>query len=289
MIDKKKINIFNYTDYKFFLKDYYNYQKKTYRFFSYRYFAQKTGVAASVLKDIISGRRNLSVPVMHHYAAVMKLNNRETKYFEILVKFVNTKDNAEKNEAFIDMIRLRGRSGIKFLGEDHYEFFSKWYHSAIRELITLPDFVEDYELIARRLHPQITAVQVKKSIEFLLSSGILQRDKNGKLMQKDSVISSEYDMASAALRNYHKQMVELAGFAIEGVPRQLREISSLTLGISVKCLNRLKERIHIFKEDILTMVVDDKSDSELVCQVNFQLFPLVSLKVEQEQKLQGGK
>ncbi len=276
MNSKKRISIFNYTDYKLFLKDYYAFQKKLNRHFSYRYFAQKSGVAPSVLKDIISGRRNLTLPVMSKYAAAMKLSNRETKYFETLVQFVNSKNNTEKNEAFTEMIHIRGRSGIKFLGEDHYEFFSKWFHSAIRELVTLPGFKEDYEWIGRRLSPQITAQQAKKSIEFLLSIGILKRDKNGSLVQKDAVISSEYEMASAALRNFHSQMVGLAGEAIEGAPRELREVSSLTLGLSVKCLNRLKERIRIFKEELLTMVVDDKSDSELVCQMNFQLFPLVS-------------
>ncbi len=278
--NNKKITIFNYTDYKLFLKDYYAFQKKRSRHFSYRYFAQKSGVAPSVLKDIISGRRNLTFPVMNKYASAMKMRNRERKYFETLVQFVNSKDNTEKNEAFTEMIRIRGRSGIKFLGEDHYEFFSKWYHSAIREMVTLPDFKEDYEWIARRLSPPITAQQAKKSVEFLLSVGILKRDKNGSLIQKDAVISSEYEMASAALRNFHSQMVGLAGEAIEGAPRELREISSLTLGLSVKCLHRLKERIRIFKEELLTMVVDDKSDSELVCQVNFQLFPLISYEKE---------
>ncbi len=276
MNNKKNITIFNYTDYKLFLKDYYAFQKKQNRHFSYRYFAQKTGAAASVMKDIMSGRRNLTLPVMNKYAAAMKLSTRETKYFEVLVRFVNSKNNAEKNEAFTEMIRIRGRSGIKFLGEDHYEFFSKWYHSAIRELITLPEFKEDYDWIGARLNPQITPLQAKKSVEFMLSVGILQRDRKGRLAQKDAVISSEYEMASAALRNFHTQMVGLAQDAIEGTPRQLREISSVTLGLSEKCLHRIKERIRIFKEEILTMAVDDKSDSETVCQLNFQLFPLAS-------------
>jgi uncharacterized protein (TIGR02147 family) len=272
----KKISIFNYTDYSLFLKDYYSFQKKQIRCFSYRYFAQKTGVAASVLKDIISGRRKLTVPVMHKYASAMKLAHQERLYFEVLVRFINSKSNAEKNDAFVEMIRLRGRAGIKFLGEDHYEFFSKWYHSAIRELVTLPDFCEDYERIGQWLKPEISAQQVKKSIEFMLELGILQRDRNGRLIQKDTVISSEYEMASAALRTFHTQMVGLAARAIESESREFREISSLTLGLSTRCLARLKERIRIFKEEILAMVVEDKSDSELVCQFNVQLFPLVN-------------
>ncbi len=284
MNGRKVINIFDYSDYRLFLKDYYTFRKKRNRHFSYRYFAQKTGVSPSVLKDIISGRRNLTLPVMQKYASAMGLSSRETGYFEVLVRFVNSRKSIEKNEYFTEMIRLRGRAGIKFLGEDHYDFFSKWYHSVIRELVTLPDFRENPEWIAKRLKPSITPVQVKKSLELLLKIGILIRDKNGRLIQKDSVISSEYEMASAALRNFHSQMVELANEAIEGAPREHREISSVTLGLSEKCFNRIKERIRIFKEEILNMVIEDKSDSETVCQLNFQLFPLVSQKDRKQSK-----
>lgn len=280
MNGRNGINIFEYTDYKLFLKDFYIYRKKCNCNFSYRYFGQKTGVAPSVLKDIISGRRNLTIPVMYKYASAMGLSSRGIRYFEVLVRFVNSRKNIEKNEFFTEMIRLRGRLGIKFLGGEHYKFFSKWHHSAIRELVTLPDFREDSAWIAKRLIPQITPVQAKKSLELLQKIGILKRDKSGKLIQRDAVISSEYEMASAALRNFHSQMVELAGKAIEGAPRQQREISSLTLGLSDKCFNRIKERIRIFKEEILTMVVEDKNNSETVCQLNFQLFPLVSQKRE---------
>ena len=280
MKNKKEVDIFTYTDYRTFLKDYYTFRKGQNHHFSYRSFGQKTGVASSVLKDIITGRRNLTLSIMHRYASYMKLTNRETRYFETLVRFANSKNNTEKNEAFIDMVRMRGKSGIKFLGIEHYEFFSKWYHSAIRELVTMPDFREDPEWIAKKLKPHITAAQVKKSLELLLSTGILTRDKRGNLIQKDAVISSEYEMASVALRNFQSQMIKLAGDAVESVPREEREISSLTLGVSERFYQRLKERIRIFKEEILNMIIEDKSDSETVYQVNFQLFPLVSPKNE---------
>ncbi|MGD9202094.1 MAG: TIGR02147 family protein [Chitinispirillia bacterium] len=275
MSNKIGINIFEYTDYKLFLKDFYANQKKHNRYFSYRYFAQKTNVAASVLKDIISGRRNLTIPVMNKYSAVMGLNNKEKLYFEVLTRFNNSRNNTDKNLFFIEMIRLRGKTGIKFLGEKHYEFFSKWYHSVIREFVTLQKFKEDPDWIGKHLNPSISSTQAKKSLELLLNIGILKRNKKGELILVDQVISSEYEMASAVLRNFHSQMIDLAKKANEEIPRECREISSLTLGLSEVCFNRIKERIRIFKEEILNMVVEDTGDSETVCQLNFQLFPLI--------------
>jgi len=78
MNDKKKVEIFSYTDYRIFLKEYYTLKKAQNYHFSYRSFGQKTGVAHSVLRDVITGRRNLTLTVMQRYAIAMKLTERET-------------------------------------------------------------------------------------------------------------------------------------------------------------------------------------------------------------------
>lgn len=268
-------SIFSYTDYRLFLKAFYRDQKRRNRNFSFRAFGQRAGVSHSMLKDVADGRRNLSIKVMHKFATAMKLNSRETRYFELLVLFTHSKSNSEKNVAFAEMVRLRGQEGIRFIGQEHYEFFSQWYHSAIRELVTLPTFEEDYTTIAKRLEPAITTAEARNSIELMLSIGILSRDSEGRLVQSDGIISSEYEMASATLRGFHTQMICNAQRAIEEIPRELREISSLTAGLSQKMVQRLKERIRIFKEELITMINDDTSESETVCQINFQLFPLI--------------
>jgi uncharacterized protein (TIGR02147 family) len=276
----KHFTIYNYTDYRFFLKDYYSHQKKITRSFSFRYFAAKAGVSASVLKDIMAGRRRLSLAVMQKYAAAMNLTPKETEYFGAVVQFVNGISNDEKNLHFTRMLRLRGKSAIKFIDEGQYEFFRRWYNSALREMVALSDFREDYGWIAKRCIPRITAAQAKKSIEVMLQLGILRRNKQGKLEPADAVISSEYEMKSFVLRNFHTEMLGLAKEALERFEPHEREISSLTLGLSQKCFDRIKERIRTFKQELLTMVIDDTADSETVCQCNFQLFPLMEKKPE---------
>ncbi len=277
--NKNAINIFEYTDYKLYLRDYYQLQKKNNRNFSYRYFSMKTGVSPSMLMDIISGRRKLTIPIMKKYADALNLNENERIYFEYMVRFINCRRVKDKNYFFNEMIRQRGKSVIQFMGRDQYEFFSKWYHSVIREIVTLVTFKEDYEWIAKSIYPKLTPAQVKKSIEFLCEIGLLRRDKSGKLIQTDKAISSDYEVASVALKNFHLRMIEIAGQSIETIPGELREISSLTLGVSSACFEIIKERIRQFEEEILTLVIEDTSDSDTVCQLNFQLFPFMSPKI----------
>lgn len=271
----KKISVLEYTDYRHFLKAYYTEKKKSNRHFSFRGFAQKAGVAPSLYKDLYDGRRNLSISVMKKYADAMKMTAREKTYFEMLVRFTHGKTNREKNECFAEMVRLRVQAGIYFVGLEHYEFFTKWHNIAIRELVSLPTFVEDPKIIAKQLSPSITPREVEQSIKLMLKTGILKRDINGRLIQSNGIISSEYEMASSAIRSFHSQMIDLAGRSLEEVSIDRREVSSLTVGITYQMEKRIKNRIRIFKEEILAMIADDKEDSETICQINFQQFPLM--------------
>jgi uncharacterized protein (TIGR02147 family) len=272
---KKAPSIFDYVDYRFFLKDYYAEQKRSNRAFSYRYFAAKAGVSSSVLKDVTEGRRRLSPGIMKKYAMAMQLSAKETDYFRELVFFVNSKTAGAKNECFTRMMHLRANCSIKYLEEKQYEFFSNWRHSAVRELITLPEFREDFEWIAKKCVPSISPAQARKSIGLMLALGIIKRSAGGRLVVSDALISSDHEMDSLVMRNFHHEMIGLAREALDRFTPAQREISSLTLGVSNKCYERIKERIRVFKSELLKMAVDDTSDSETVCQCNFQLFPLV--------------
>ena len=217
------INIFDYVDYRLFLKDFYAVRKKENRHFSFRMFAQKAGVSASLMRDVISGRRRLSVSVASRYIRAMDMTAREADYFILLVQFVNARTNREKNDCYNKMNRLRARLFLKFLGADQYGFYSAWYHSAVRELVALPGFREDPEWIASALKPSITPAQARKSLELMERLGIVRRDRDGRLTQSDPAISSEYDIRTLAMRNFHEQMIDRAKEALDEFPLENRE------------------------------------------------------------------
>ncbi len=272
---EQTVSVFAYSDYRSFLEDFYKTRKEKTRYFSYRSFAMAAGVSPSVLRDILAGRRKLTIPVMQKYAEAMRLPQKERRYFELLVLLENAKTTGEKNRIFGEMLSLCGQAGVTMLEKRHYDFFSDWYNSAIRELVTLTDFQNNPEWISKKLSPQITTAQARTAIELLVRIGLLAKDEESKLSQTNAIVSSEYEMASSVLRAFHGQMISLAAQALEKVDREKREISSLTLAVSESCYFRIKERIRAFKEEILATVIEDKNPSETVCQLNFQLFPLV--------------
>ncbi len=284
LMKSSALNIFKFTDYRIFLKEYYSARKKQKKRFSYRAFAKESGVSASLLKDIIEGRRNLTVAIMSKYAQSMGLNKKECSYFRILVEFTNAKTSNKKNEYLELLLKARKGSSLNFLDKSQYDFFLKWYHSPIREMVTLPTFKEDPIWIAKQLTPNITPAQAKKALTLLEKLDLLKRTSSGRLIQSDSAISAEYQLQNMSMRKFNATMIKLASEAIHRFELNEREISGLTLGVSNDCYHRIKQRIRIFKEELLKMVLDDPDNSQTVCQFNIQLFPLVEKEQEEETK-----
>lgn len=273
---KNVVSILEYTDYRTFLVDYYREQKRVKRNFTYRYFAQAADVAVSVYKDVSTGRRNLTRNIAERYAEAMSLTQSETNYFYLLVEYCNSKCAHERSDFYREMLKIRVKSGLSFVGLEHYHYFSHWYNPVIRELVTLPDFEENGEWISEKLQGKISAHKAMESLRILEKIGFLERGSRGRLLQVDPHISSEYEMASDILKEFQKQMIDRAQEGLTTIPREKREVSSLTLGVSFTEFAEIKRRIHTFKEEIFEYLSQGGDENETVVQLNFQLFPLVA-------------
>jgi len=278
----KRISIFEYVDYRFFMADYFNLQKETSSGFSFRSFAQKAGLSASLLKDILSHRQNLTIVSMHKYASAMELDTRETAYFEALVGFNNSTTNSEKNRFFGEMVRLRGRSSVKFLDMQQYEYFSEWYHAVVRELVTHSGMGCDPEAISRCIVPHITPAQARKSIKLLKELGLIYESPDGTWKAADKVVSSEYEVQSISLKNYHIGMLKRAGDALENLPSAEREFQGLTLSATKETFQRMKDRIRSFTDELLGMAAAERGTADEVYQINLQMFPFTRRKNNEE-------
>jgi uncharacterized protein (TIGR02147 family) len=271
---KTRLVIFEYVDYRFFLKDYFDLQKKLSGDFTYRSFAKKAGLSPSLLKDILSKRQNLTLPAMHKYAGAMQLNAKEIAYFKALVGFNNADTNAEKNRFFGEMVSLRGRSSVKFLDLRQYDYFSKWYNSVVRELMVHAGLGDDAEAISRAIVPSVSPGKIRKSIALLKELGLVFQGQGGVWRASDKVVSSEYEIQSVASKNYHASMLERAREALDRFASDEREFQGMTVSGSRATLLRMKERIRAFTDELLATAAAEKETAEEVYQINIQMFPL---------------
>lgn len=266
-------SVFEYTNYRLFLKEYYE-ERKAETGFTYRDFAEMTGMnSTSWLLHLIKGTKNLSQDTSLRIAKALKLNRAETEYFELMVPFTQAKTSAAKDQIYQRMLGLKRRLKIVKIGEEQYDYYVKWYHPVVRSLVTKVEFGDDFAKLARCLMPPITPGEAKKSVKLLEKLNLIMRGPDGRYVHKNAVVSTGDEVASLNVINYHKQVSRLAEAAHDRASRDDRDISALTLGISEEDFKIVKARIQAFRKEIMELALASK-DADRVYQLNFQFFPV---------------
>jgi uncharacterized protein (TIGR02147 family) len=266
--------IFEYVDYRAFLRDFYRTQKEKKRPLSFRAFAKRAGIRSyNYLLLVMKGERNLSPEMAVRFARGCGLGKAEADYFCELVSFGQARTAEERNRCYERLGRFRQFREAHKLEPAQAAYHSAWYMPAIRELVALPSFKNDPKWIASRLTPPISPAQAREALQTLCTLGLLVRDGRGHVHQADRLVTTGAGPLGHHVVNFHRAMIAQAARALDDMPRQERDISALTLGVSEQALARLKERITTFRQELLQMA-DLDGPPERVVQVNFQLFPL---------------
>jgi uncharacterized protein (TIGR02147 family) len=223
----------------------------------------------------MDGQRNLTSEGIEKFSRALKLRKAEAAFFRNLVGLNQAKTTEEKERFAREVLRSESFRKIHPLFESQFNFYAFWYCAAIRELVGLPDFKEDPAWIARRLVPPILPREAKIALEELQKLGLIQRNASGKLVQAHSKISTQDEVSSSSVAHYHREMMRLASESINRFPRESRAIMGQTLGISRATAGRVKEAIQRFRQEIFEMV-SEAEETEVIYQLNFQLFPLIN-------------
>ncbi|MGE4106471.1 MAG: TIGR02147 family protein [Bacteriovoracia bacterium] len=281
-VGASKPNIFEYSDYRVFLGDYYNYMKSHKRFFSYRYFAKAAGYSSSnFFKLIISGKRNLSPASTQRTIDAMGLSRPEGAFFTNLVG-LNQAANSEERERFATALVLSAHfKKIYPLKEAQYNYFAEWFYIPIREMVGKPGFDENPAVIAQQLNPTISTAQARKALDDLEQLGLVKRDEGGKLVQCAKIVNTPDNVTSALVTKYHKQMIRIASESIDRFAKTERDLSAITLAVSDECAQEIKQLSRQFKEQVLELVAKDSGSVGRVYQLCLQLFP-ISHKIKKE-------
>jgi uncharacterized protein (TIGR02147 family) len=268
----QRVEVFDYLDYRAYLRDVYLEGKK--RGLSHRSFSRRAGLRSpNYLKRVIDGDRNLSAEMTARFAKALGLDREASEYFTDLVHFTHAHTITERNTYYGKLTGSRRYRKAQALDLAHAAYHSTWYLPAIRELATRSDFVDDPGWIASSLVPPIGKAEAARALETLLELGLLKRDSNGRVRQTDALVSTGPETRGLHIANYHRTMMERAAEAIDLVNPADRDISSLTLCLGEDGLRRTKERIQRFRRELLELsTIED--DPVQVIQVNFQLFPL---------------
>lgn len=273
--------VFDYTDYRKYLSDYYQVQKRTRKVFSYRFFSRKAGInSVGLYKDVVEGRQSLGRALVMKFSSAIGHTKKEAEYFENMV-FFNEAKTADERKLFFERMIGGQNAQAKIIDDTRYEYYQKWYYSAVRSLISIGRFRNDEKncrKIAGILNPRIRPEKVKKAFTVLKRLEFITEDTDGFFKLADSVITTgvlrpEKDVAILNVLNFQKEVMALANKAFDTFGSEDINLSTLTLGISDSTKTLIKEELTAIRNKIAALAEKDTAPDR-VYQLNMQLFPL---------------
>jgi uncharacterized protein (TIGR02147 family) len=217
---------------------------------------------------------HLSLKSLPGLIKFLNLNKKESEYFTLLVQFNRADKKEEMKRCFENIIEFR-ELRTNALDAKKYEYFSKWYYVAIRELLNFTKFDGNYKALAAKLNPPISESEAKKAIDLLVKLGLVKKYNDGFYELTEQFVTTGESWNSIAVENFQREMLHLAEDSINNIPKINRETSTITVSISWQCFNAMKERLREVRKELLEMAKAEH-DPEGVFQVNFQIFPLTN-------------
>ena len=270
----KRPDIFEYLNYRDFLREMFSYHKQKNKNFSYRYFSGKAGFSSpNFIKLVIDGDRNLANGSIAKVSKGFGLKKREREFFEYLVFMNQAESHDDKDYYYQKMMAMKVTAAFGKIEKAEYDYFSNWYYPVIREMVMFGNKKLTPEDIAGHLNPKITPAQAKKALKALTDLNLIKKNEDDTWETKEKAITTGPEVKSIVIANFHKEMIGLAKSSIDRFPSGQRDISALTLSVSSESIKEIKQRISVFRKELLEFACNEKKSDQVV-QINFQLFPL---------------
>lgn len=267
------INLFEYLNYRDFLKDAYEERHAGDWRFSHRYIAEKADFDASMFNKILQGKRNLTPRLVSVFAEIFCRDDREKRYFADMVAFNQAKSHSESRQ-YLEKLVATKECKVENVAKDQFEYFDNWYHAVIRELVTFYPYVGDDAALGLMVRPPITASQVKSSIALLERLSMIKKnEQTGFYEQAQGLISSGSESFSTAVNSYIQQSLNVAQDAMDRFGREERNLSTLAFGCDEDTYKELVEMVRRFRREVLAKVGQCQKPNR-VFQLGMQLFPL---------------
>ncbi|MBN2036710.1 MAG: TIGR02147 family protein [Chitinispirillaceae bacterium] len=270
-----------YLDYRDFLSDFYKEKKAQNLFYSYQVFAAHIGMDTSNLAKVIMKKRHIAAKLIPIVARYCGMTGRNAEYFELLVHFGKAKTDKQSRVYFEKLLSIK-EAPSSTLFEKQYEYYTRWYYSAVRAIIEYFDFRGDYKLLGKQFNPPINARSAKKAVLLLEELELIKKDDTGRYRLTDKAITTGKQWHSAAIDVFQEETIGLALESLSRHPKNTRDISTITMAFNAEQFEEIKERIREFRASLIKYVIEGTSPDR-VYHMNLQLVPLTIIPEREEQ------
>ncbi len=275
-------HLFDYDDFRKFLQDYFEEQKKMRAIFSHRFFAAKAGFSSSsYCLNVIRGRFNLTPKSIDKIAKAMEFEPLQKAYFEALVLYNQAHQVDERESAWEQIVQIRKQIEFTHLSNREQEYFSKWYYPVVREAAVNSDWKGDFTVLARTIDPQITTEEAREAVKNLEAWNLIRKVDDSHYEETAQMVDAA-GVAPIALRQIRREYMQHAIGAVESKPRSERFAAFTTLAMSEKSYEYAVEILEEARKKIIARAANDLT-IERVYEMMLVAFPM-SKKMEKEAK-----
>jgi transcriptional regulator with XRE-family HTH domain len=219
--------------------------------YSLRAFSMSLGIEASTVSQFLSGKRAPSEKALSMICQKLSASPKDLRLLGVL-------SGSSTDDEFYQ------------LTVDSFSVMADWYHFAILELTYIRGFKDDPKWIANELG--ITVTEAKTAYERLVRLNLLTK-KNGKTQKTHATLTNHTGInTSAAKKNLQKQVISKALNAVDGTPQEEKDITSMTMAIDPKNLDRAREMIKNFRRELCDLL--EEGDQTQVYNLGIQLYPI---------------
>jgi len=237
--------------------------------YSLRAFARSLMIDPSTLAKLLGGSRPLGRRLIHKLSMRLGLNPAEVQTF---VEHYEFSRSTSRRTSAASVQPKAPPNLYENLPLDSFKVISDWYHYGILELMQVENFKQDLAWISKCMG--ISIHQAKSAIERLHRVGILETSPEGRwvepLAPKTTTTGNAF--THAAFRNLQKSILEKALIALEEVPFEERDQTSMTIAIDSSRLPEAREKIKAFRRELDDFLSGGKRDR--VYHLGISLYPI---------------
>ena len=221
MFSKNKINIYDYSDYRKFLQEFYELEKSLDPTFSYRVFATAVNMDASLLVKILQGKRHVSRKCIETFVQFFRFKEAKAEYFREMVAYGKAKNDEQVRKHFETLQKMRP-AACRELDEARYRYFQQWFYPMIRSALDVFDYrgPQDAAKLGESSVPKLTATQVQAAVDALLQLGLAHTRKDGRVVPTEAHLKTKEHWLSACISDYQASIAELARKSITDTPKE---------------------------------------------------------------------
>lgn len=264
-------------DYREVLRLEFEHRKERNPSYSLRSYARDLGLSPSRLSEILRGKGDLSAQSLMEVGSRIGIPSEEVLALQAAMTLRSGASDEVKRtaERYLHNYSYQGR--FSQLTSDTFKILADWYHFALLSAMELQFYDGSTKYLARVL--RLEEETVRDALERMLAQNMV-RFHDGRFFPTGEIFSTSTDLASDALKESHRQNLDLAKASLDEVDVTLRDITSATICIDVDRIPEAKKLIKDFRRSLCRFLEAGKKDA--VYNLNIQLHPISEITKHEE-------